>query len=230
MISQYVDELRATQLQETHLAKQIGDQWRTPDWLFHALDYLYGPLILDLFTDGQNTKCASYFTAEDNALTQDWEAALNRAAGGWFTNEKAFGNPPYSIKRAARGRKAPHLTGMQYIMRKAHEEHLKGVPSIWITKSATAENWWPDELCTQICPIKGRIGFEPPVWYRPDPLASDTTSAGFGAAVIIFDGESSGGRLPEKYLRREELMEIGMPLAKANEADRDRWIKLWDEI
>lgn len=230
MSNPYVDELRRIQEQPTHLAKEIGDQWRTPDWLFYALDYLYGPLIVDLFSDGQNAKCPVYFTAEDNALEQDWGAALIRAAGGDFSGPKCFGNPPYSIKRASRGRRAPHLTGMQYIMRKAYEEHLEGVPSLWITKSATAENWWPDEICSFIKPIKGRIGFEPPVWYRPDLLASDTTSAGFGASVIIFDGMSSGGRHPEEYLRREELMEIGMPLANANLADRDRWIKLWDEI
>lgn len=229
MSNQYVEELRRIQAQATHLASEIGDQWRTPAWLFHALDHLYGPLLVDLFTDGQNALCQSYFTADDNALQQDWGAALTRAAGGDFSGPKCFANPPYSIKRAARGRKALHLTGMQHIMRKAHEEHLKGTATVLLVKSATAENWWPDELCSQVIHIKGRVGFEVPEWYRPDELASDTSSAGFGASVVIFDGMSKT-RAPEQYIRRDELMEIGMPLANASAADRARWIKIWDEI
>ncbi|PZQ95081.1 MAG: phage N-6-adenine-methyltransferase [Cereibacter sphaeroides] len=233
MKEQYISDLQALREQETHLAKEIGDQWRTPDWLFAAVNHLYGPLVVDLFTDGQNAKCRTYFTAEDNALTQDWGKALQRGADlcGADPMEpvKCFANPPYSIKRAAKGRKAPHLTGMTHIMAKAHAEHLQGVPSLWVTKSATSESWWPDELCSRIIHIKGRIGFDVPVWYRPDPLASETTSAGFGASVIIFDGESRH-RFPEEYISRERLMEIGMPLAKVTEADRERWIKTWDEI
>lgn len=252
MKEQYISDLQALREQETHLAKEIGDQWRTPDWLFAAVNHLYGPLVVDLFTDGQNAKCRTYFTAEDNALTQDWGKAIERAVGvcrdcdgtGHFYGDaelgtcpcrlpenrpKCFANPPYSIKRAAKGRKAPHLTGMTHIMAKAHAEHLQGVPSLWVTKSATSESWWPDELCSRIIHIKGRIGFDVPVWYRPDPLASETTSAGFGASVIIFDGESRH-RFPEEYISRERLMEIGMPLAKVTEADRERWIKTWDEI
>lgn len=252
MSNPYIEELRRVQAQSTHLASEIGDQWRTPAWLFHALDHLYGPLLVDLFTDGQNALCQSYFTADDNSLQQDWGAAIRRASPecrlcdstGLFYGDvelgaclcqqpqnkpKCFANPPYSIKRAARGRKAPHLTGMQHIMRKAHEEHMKGTASLFLVKSATAENWWPDELCSQIIHIKGRIGFEVPEWYRPDALASDTSSAGFGASVVIFDGMSKG-RAPEQYIRRDELMEIGMPLANACAADRERWIKIWDEI
>lgn len=67
-MSEYVDALNALKARQEHELKEVGDQWRTPDWLFHALDHLYGPIVLDLFTDGQNAKCRRYFTAEDNAL------------------------------------------------------------------------------------------------------------------------------------------------------------------
>lgn len=76
MSSEYVDNLIALKAREAHDLKEIGDQWRTPDWLFFALDKLFGPLVLDLFTDGQNAKCTRYYTAEDNALRQDWAGRL----------------------------------------------------------------------------------------------------------------------------------------------------------
>lgn len=224
MSNQYVEELRRVMSQPAHIPSEIGDQWCTPDWLFLALNELYGPFVVDLFTDGINSKCRHYFTADDNALQQDWGKEIERAGGG-----KGFGNPPYSIKRAARGRKAAHVTGMQHIMAKAHEEHLKGVATCFLIKSATSESWWPDELCSQVIHIKGRIGFDVPSWYIPDPLASDSSTAGFGASVVLFDGESRGRR-PEEYIRRELLMEIGMPLAKKTEADRARWLAQWDSI
>lgn len=71
-MSQYVDALNALKGMDEHEPKMIGDQWRTPEWLFQAINKLYGPIVLDLFTDGQNAKCQRFFTAEDNALRQDW--------------------------------------------------------------------------------------------------------------------------------------------------------------
>lgn len=232
MSNQYVHDLRAVIQQEAHTANEIGDQWRTPDWLYLALNELYGPFVIDLFTDGQNSKCKHYYTADDNALTQDWLDGLRRGAALHnvaIEDAKGFANPPYSSKRASRGRRAPHVTGMQHIMKKAHQEHQLGMPTCWLTKSATSEGWWPDALCSKIIHIKGRIGFDVPHWYRPDVLAAETSSAGFGASVILFDGVSTE-RQPEEYISRELLMEIGMPLAKISAADRARWVKQWDEL
>lgn len=233
MSNEYVRNLLALKALDTHLASEIGDQWCTPDWLYLALNELFGPFVVDLFTDGPNSKCPMFYTADDNALRQDWGVALQKGAemAGADPVEpvKCFGNPPYSIKRSGRGRRAIHVTGMQHIMKKAHEEHLKGVPSFWLVKSATSENWWPDELCSQIYHIKGRIAFEPPRWYRPDALSSDSTTAGFGASLIIFDGESTE-RQPEKYLRREDLMAIGIPLAEKMRDEREAWFRRWEDL
>lgn len=232
MSNQYVDDLRAVMGQDAHTANEIGDQWRTPDWLYLALNELYGPFVIDLFSDGQNSKCQHYYTADDNALQQDWVEGIRRGASlyGIAPEEaKGFANPPYSIKRASRGRKAQHVTGMQHIMEKAYSEHIAGVETCWLTKSATSEGWWPDDKCSKIIHIKGRIGFDVPHWYKPDVLASDASTAGFGASVILFDGVTKG-RQPEEYITRELLMEIGMPLAKISAADRARWVKQWDEL
>ncbi len=40
-MSEYVDNLIALKAREAHDLKEIGDQWRTPDWLFFALDNLF---------------------------------------------------------------------------------------------------------------------------------------------------------------------------------------------
>jgi phage N-6-adenine-methyltransferase len=241
MTNLYTAELQRLVSQPTHKLNEIGDQWCTPDWLFCALDALYGPLVVDLFTDGQNSKCPVYFTADDNALQQDWGAAIKRSGhtcrlcdgSGFFYGDsdlgpclcapaKAFANPPYSIKRASKGRKAAHVTGMTHIMQKAYEEHLQGVPSVWLVKSATSEGWWPYELFTQVIHINGRIAFDLPSWYEPDIEEKDPSGAGFGASIILFDGESRD-RKPEEYITRRELIEIGLPIAKERAEARQAW-------
>lgn len=231
-MSTYVAELNAFRQQETHLAKHIKDQWRTPDWLYQAVNHLYGPIVLDLFTDGQNSKCPNFYTAEDNALAQPWaermaEIQLDTGIGNSLYNIEvaAFANPPYSQKRAGK----EQLTGMTHIMAKADAERKLGAKTIWITKSATSESWWPNEIATKIIYIKGRIGFEPPVWFTPDSESSAVTSAGFGAAILIFD-PSTDEIFPNEYVSREQLLEIGAPLANMAQAERDAWIAKWDEI
>lgn len=234
-MSQYVDALNAMKNMDEHEPKMIGDQWRTPEWLFQAINKLYGPIVLDLFTDGQNAKCQRFFTAEDNALRQDWAKRLaeiqveNLGLPGFDDPYRiqgwAYANPPYSQKRAGK----EHLTWMTHIMRKADEERAKGAGTIWLTKSATSESWWPDTIATRTIFIKGRIGFEPPVWFRPKEGSSEITSAGFGAAIHIFDPATDRIH-PNEYIDRETLLEIGAPLANVSAKIRNRWIKMWDEI
>lgn len=244
----YTESLRALIAQEVHKLSEIGDQWRTPEWLFWAVNDLYGPLVVDLFTDGQNSKCPVYFTAEDNALRQDWGKAIERAGAncrlcggegviGDGTNKHpcacrqyaAFANPPYSIKRAQKSRSSEHVTGMTHIMRKAYEEHCNGVRSVWVVKSATSETWWPHATVSKIIHITGRIGFDLPFWYEPDIHEKDPSGAGFGASILIFNGED---RLQEKeeYVSREHLMSIGIPIAQSMEAERARWVARFDGL
>lgn len=230
-MNQYTANLRQLIARGDHFMKEIGDQWCTPDWLFCAVDHLYGPLLVDLFTDGPNSKCPVYFTADDNALTQSWMAALERARmdSGYDDEAGCFGNPPYSIKRAAAGRNAPHLTGMAHIMAKAYEEHCRGVRSVWIVKSATSEKWWPHSMVSQAIHINGRIGFDLPLWFDPDIEEKKPSGAGFGASILIFNGED---RLQQKeeYVSREQLMEIGMPIAKQREEARRAWIARFADL
>ncbi len=45
--------------------------WETPQALFDSLDELHH-FTLDPASNGQNAKCAKYFTMADNGLNQDW--------------------------------------------------------------------------------------------------------------------------------------------------------------
>lgn len=86
----YCESLEAMRAAPSHYLKEVGDQWRTPDLLFWGINALFGPLVLDLFADDSNAKCPAWYTAEDNALTQDWSGRLAELGGA------AFANPPYS--------------------------------------------------------------------------------------------------------------------------------------
>lgn len=218
----YLEKLRAVRDQRTHKLSELGDQWRTPDWLFLALNELYGPLVLDCFTDGQNAKTPAFFTAEDNALRQDWKARLDRIGEDFGT---CFYNPPYS--RASQVGKQ-YITGMRYIMAKVIEEHKKGAPSVGLVKTATSEVWWPANEASQVIHIQGRISYDPPHWYRPEE-DKRVAGAGFPASIIIMNGTNSE-RKKEAYISREELMEIGKPLAEAQAAKRKEWVDMWDDI
>ena len=63
---------------------QGGDSWSTPGWLFDLLDNEFH-FELDAAASLDNFKCFKFFTAETNALTQDWSKYGS-----------VFCNPPYS--------------------------------------------------------------------------------------------------------------------------------------
>ncbi|MBS9572033.1 DNA cytosine methyltransferase [Morganella morganii subsp. morganii] len=81
--SDYVIALDELCNKPAHMLKEVGDQWRTPDALYWGINAKFGPFTLDLFTDGQNSKCQNYYTAEDNALTQDWSEKLKEVGDQW---------------------------------------------------------------------------------------------------------------------------------------------------
>ncbi|VFS66819.1 phage N-6-adenine-methyltransferase [Kluyvera cryocrescens] len=91
----------------SHKLKEVGDQWRTPDLLFWGINAMFGPLVLDLFADDDNAKCPAWYTAEDNALTQDWSSRLLELGGA------GYGNPPYSRSQY---HEKQAITGMRHII------------------------------------------------------------------------------------------------------------------
>ncbi|EOI5884564.1 MULTISPECIES: DNA N-6-adenine-methyltransferase [Citrobacter] len=73
--NKYCQVLAELRNRRAHYLKDVGDQWRSPDLLVWGINAMFGPLVLDLFADDDNTKCPAWYTAEDNALTHAgvWE-------------------------------------------------------------------------------------------------------------------------------------------------------------
>ncbi|WP_324271096.1 phage N-6-adenine-methyltransferase (plasmid) [Enterobacter hormaechei] len=224
-MNSYVRRLEAVKDQRFHELKEIGDQWRTGDALFHGIETLCLPsekrrppkFVLDLFTDGQNSKCPDYFTAEDNALLQDWTGRLQ---GITEEADYAFANPPYSIIQSDEG---DIITGMAPIMEKALEEREQGGRFAFLIKAATSETWWPDSEPDRTYFIKGRVAFERPEWFRPEKPVS-RQSAFFGCAVLVFNKHLPRDKEPV-YIHRKELLAFGRKRAEELAEIRQRHIQ-----
>ncbi len=195
--SDYVIELEELRNKPAHMLKEVGDQWRSPDPLYWGINAKFGPFTLDLFTDGQNSKCPYYYTAEDNALTQDWSEKLKELGGA------AYGNPPYS-RATYHGKQA--VTGMVHIMEYAKSMREKGGRYVFLLKAATSETWWP-EWADHVAFIRGRIGFDLPDWFVPVNEKQKPSGAFFAGAVVILDKDWQGDKI--SYISRDELIAIG---------------------
>lgn len=207
--SQYASALRELKTKQAHLLEEVGDQWRTPEDLFWGINAVFGPFDMDLFTDGDNAHCARYYTAEDNALTQDWTADLN---GG-----KGFANPPYS--RPCKDEDGNDMTGMITIMNKAKAERDQGAKLAFLIRGVPSETWWPEQA-DHICFIKGRVGFKLPDWFIPANDKQKASSAGFAGAIAIFNKEWRGG--PISYIHRDSLRAQGKKLLDMVEAAAEK--------
>ncbi|MCU3213021.1 phage N-6-adenine-methyltransferase [Enterobacter hormaechei subsp. steigerwaltii] len=195
--NKYCRALAQLRSKPTHELKEVGDQWRTPDLLFWGINAMFGPLVLDLFADDSNAKCPAWYTAEDNALTQDWSERLAELGGA------AFANPPYSRSQY---HEKQAITGMTHIMNHTMAMRDKGGRYIYLVKSATSETWWP-ENADHIMFIRGRIGFDLPVWFVPADEKQQPTSAFFAGAIAVFDKTWRGESF--SYINRTELEEKG---------------------
>lgn len=192
-LSPYCLALETLRAQPTHQLKQIGDQWRSPDRLWWGINSMYGPFVLDLFADESNAKCEAYYSAEDNALSQNWSERLAELNGA------AYANPPYSRASHYDGQ---YITGMRQIMAHTLAMREAGGRYVFLIKAATGEVWWPEDA-DHIAFIRGRISFDLPAWYRPEEGQPSESSAGFGAAVAVFDKSWRGPKFD--YISRDQL-------------------------
>lgn len=195
-MNHYTRALAELKAKPAHKLGEVGDQWQTPPALFWGINAVFGPFIIDLFTDADNSKCPRFYTAENNALVQDWAADLD---GG-----KAFANPPYS--RSAYDDDKQAITGMRNIMTKVMAEREKGARIVMLLKSATSEVWWPEQA-DHVAFVRGRISFDLPQWFVPATDKDKASSAGFAVALCVFDKEWRGQ--PMQYIERDTLLAQG---------------------
>ncbi|MFG1172122.1 phage N-6-adenine-methyltransferase [Erwiniaceae bacterium CAU 1747] len=196
-LNPYCAALEALRAAPTHKLKEVGDQWRSPEAIWWGINAMFGPFVLDLFADASNAKCEAFYTAEDNALTQDWSTRLAELRGA------AYANPPYSRASQHDGQ---YITGMRHIMAHTLAMRELGGRYVFLIKAATGEVWWPEDA-DHVSFIRGRISFDLPKWYRPEPGQPAESSAGFGAAIAVFDKTWRGERFG--YVNRDELENRG---------------------
>jgi len=138
------------------------DEHPTPQWFFDALNKEFG-FTLDPCATHENAKCPTYFTKDDDGLTQSW--------GG----HTVFMNPPY-------GR-----TIGQW-MRKAYETSLGGATVVCLVPARTDTKWWRDNVgyydweagrqvnhASEVRMVTGRLKF-----------GAAKHTAPFPSAVVIF--------------------------------------------
>ena len=192
-LNNYCTALTNIRNQPNHKLKKIGDQWQTPDPLWWGINSMFGPFVLDLFAEESNSKCEAYYCAEDNALSQNWSERLAELNGA------AYANPPYSRASQHDGQ---YITGMRQIMAHTLAMREAGGRYVFLIKAATGEVWWPEDA-DHIAFIRGRISFDLPAWYRPEEGQPSESSAGFGAAVAVFDKSWRGPKFD--YISRDQL-------------------------
>ena len=122
------------------------DDWETPWRLFDDLDKEFG-FDLDVCATEDNAKCKSYFTKEQNGLTQEWRGTC------WM-------NPPY-------GRSIGKW------MQKASESAEKGFSTVvCLVPAMTDTAWWHDyAMKGEIRFNRGRVRFEGAKENAPFPSA-----------------------------------------------------------
>lgn len=109
------------------------DEWATPGWLFREYDAEFG-FTLDVCATPENAKCATFFTREQDGLSQEWSGVC------WM-------NPPYGAT-------------IGEWMEKALQESGRGVTVVCLVPARTDTGWWHDYATKgQVRFLRGRVKF-----------------------------------------------------------------------
>lgn len=115
-----------------------SDEWSTPQWLFEQMNSEH-KFTLDPAATAENSKCAKFFTLEEDGLSKDWQG------------ETVFINPPYSK--------------CYDWIKKAHSEAKKENTKVVMLIPARTDTKWFHEFCldnsvvSEVCFVKGRLKF-----------------------------------------------------------------------
>lgn len=126
-----------------------SNEWATPQSFFDKLNGIYGPFTLDAAASDDNYKVATYFTQNDDSLSQDWG------------NNRVFLNPPY-------GR------ALKDWVRKGYEEGQKdNTIVVMLIPARTDTKYWHDYVmkADEIRFVRGRIKFGDETNSAPFPSA-----------------------------------------------------------
>ena len=134
-----------------------SNDWATPQDFYNQLDAEFG-FTLDPCASQSSAKCSSFYTADDDGLSKNWEG------------QTVFMNPPY-------GRKIGN-----WIQKAYGEGEKTNTTVVALVPARTDTKAWHNYCmkATEIRFIKGRLKF--------GKGASKTNSAPFPSAVVVFSG------------------------------------------
>ena len=169
-------------------------EWGTPQELFDGLNERFGPFELDAAASDVNHKCERYFTAEDDALTQDCNA------------EKVWLNPPFSANVGA------------WIDKAAREIEWGNCGQVWVLVPARTDTKWFHESvlpnADDIYFLKGRLTYErwnddgERIKSKPAPFPSMLINlGGGGCSVHVMQMSRQGEAVEPMYMPRESTLE-----------------------
>ena len=154
--------------QSVHFSSETNE-WSTPQDLFDRLNDKWH-FELDVCATPGNAKCARYFTAAEDGLSQPWAPYMC-----WM-------NPPY-------GRAIKHW------VKKAYEEGLKGATVVCLIPSRTDTAYWHDYVmkATEIRFIRGRLKFGGSKDSAPFPSAIVIFDGSGGGGELAVRGMAASG-------------------------------------
>ena len=122
------------------------DLWRTPLYLFDALDQEF-EFQFDVCASDNNKLCGCYFSESFSALDNDWDCFTEDHLDQ-VTSNRCFLNPPYSETQA-------------FTERAAQQAKLHNITVVALVNANTDTKWFADAVksSNEIRLITGRIGF-----------------------------------------------------------------------
>lgn len=129
------------------------DCWATPMRTYSHICEHWGVYpTIDVAANAKNSKCSSFISEYDNALTMDWIALSDSRL--W--SPVFWMNPPYS------------KPSLQQFIDKAIKEALEGAVVLFLLPARTDRAWYHEKIKQfQHEFVKGRISFEPPPGIEP---------------------------------------------------------------
>lgn len=151
-----------------------SNEWQTPPWLFSRLNTEFS-FDLDAAASEVNHLCARYYTAEQDALKQQWGVDA----------KVAFCNPPY-------GRIGPRFLAYGAAQCRLYPD----LTSVFLVPARPDTAVWQDH-CSQgeVRFLRGRIGFVNPTLpsYRADG-GFKVSPAPFPSAIVVFGAKARAGQ------------------------------------
>ncbi|MBY6093803.1 phage N-6-adenine-methyltransferase [Ferrimonas balearica] len=135
------------------------DCWRTPLYLYQALDRMFN-FGLDICATKANALHPNFIDEKKNALQVDWRDYIEKGKH-W-----GFCNPPYSKCR--------------FFTAKAREMAMKGIGCVMLVNNCTDTEWFQESGATTTQLLKGRIRFLHPV------TGKEGGSPSRGNALLIY--------------------------------------------